>query len=300
VTDEGLHTEIRRLPLADLKPQPRNARYMRHEQFQRLVANLKRDGVLTSVPLVDTELNLLSGHHRVKAALEAGIVEADVMVAWRADGEPLTRKQIVGLQLSHNSIAGEDDPATLKELYQELTDVESRSYSGLDDKTLKLLSQVDVGSLSEPNLDYTTVQIVFLPDELTAAEAALKDAKRLSDADVRWMAGLELHEETLAALAVTSAAYQVGNVATALGLILDVFRRHMDELREGWLDDDDQPRHDNWVPLESILGVGTVPSPAAAVINRAVEKMVARSEVGDRNRWQALEMWAADYLQGPE
>jgi rRNA maturation endonuclease Nob1 len=297
-TEQPLHTEIRRTPLADLKPQPRNARYMTHQQFQRLVANLKRDRALTSVPLADRDGNILSGHHRVKAAIEAGIVDADVMFAWNADGTPLTRKQIVGLQLSHNSIAGEDDPATLKELYQELTDVESRSYSGLDDKTLKLLSQVDVGSLSEPNLDYTTVQIVFLPDELTAAEAALKDASRLSDADRRWMAGLELHEEMLAALQVTSAAYQVGNVATALGLILDVFRRHMDELREGWLDEDDQPRHDNWVPIESILGVGTLPSPAAVVVNRAVEKMVARSELGEHSRWQALELWASDYLAG--
>lgn len=46
-----------------------NARFLPHEQFQQLVANIRRDGCLTSTPLVwnDSEsgrLVVLSGNHR--------------------------------------------------------------------------------------------------------------------------------------------------------------------------------------------------------------------------------------------
>ncbi|MDF3142048.1 MULTISPECIES: hypothetical protein [unclassified Streptomyces] len=46
--------------------------------------------------------------------------------------------------LSRNAIAGKDDPAILKELYDELESVEWRQYTGLDDKALDLLKKVDV------------------------------------------------------------------------------------------------------------------------------------------------------------
>ena len=71
-----------------------NARFMRHETFQRLVANIKGDGVLTQTPfgwLVhddDTQERIvgedgepvhevLSGNHRIKAAIEAGLETID-------------------------------------------------------------------------------------------------------------------------------------------------------------------------------------------------------------------------------
>jgi len=56
-----------------------NARFLPHEQFRQLVENIRRDGCLTSTPLVwnDTasgRLVVLSGNHRTLAAIEAGLV----------------------------------------------------------------------------------------------------------------------------------------------------------------------------------------------------------------------------------
>ncbi|MFE7277922.1 hypothetical protein [Streptomyces sp. NPDC057623] len=46
---------------------------------------------------------------------------------------------VIAPQLSRNAIAGQDDPAILKELYDELESVEWRQCTGLDDKALDLL-----------------------------------------------------------------------------------------------------------------------------------------------------------------
>ncbi|UXX94162.1 ParB N-terminal domain-containing protein [Streptomyces sp. AD2-2] len=124
-----------------------NARFLPHEQFRQLVENIERDGCLTSTPLVwnDAEsgrLVVLSGNHRTLAAIEAGLSS----IWWMQIDEPLPRQRQIALQLSHNAIAGQDDPAILKELYDELESVEWRQYTGLDDKTLDLLEKVDVSS----------------------------------------------------------------------------------------------------------------------------------------------------------
>ncbi|WP_262285958.1 ParB N-terminal domain-containing protein [Micromonospora sp. MA102] len=280
-----------------------NARYMRKEQYDRLVANIKRDGCLTSVPLVWHDVDndrkvVLSGNHRVTASIDAGLTEITVMVVQ----QKLSRARQVALQLSHNAIAGEDDPATLKQLYEELDDVDWRAYSGLDDKQLDLLAQVDLEGLSEANLDFATVQLVFLPHELEAARASFDEARKLTQADARWLAGYGDYESTLDALATAHGAHNVGNVATALGLILAVFERHLGELRDGvWLDEESgEPigHAHRLVPIETVLETRSMPADAAAVLHRAVEKLVRSGEVPADQRWRALELLAADYLAG--
>lgn len=276
-----------------------NARFMRKEVFDRLVANIRRDGALTSTPLVWNDqatgrMVVLSGNHRIMAAREVGLEQVDVIVV----DQPLSRARQVALQLSHNAIEGEDDPATLRQLYEELDDVDWRAYSGLDDKQLDLLAQVDLEGLSEANLDFATVQLVFLPHELDAARASFDEARKLVQADARWLAAYADYETTLDALATAHGAHNVGNVATALGLILAVFERHLDELRDAWLDPDTGEPVDarRLVPIETILGTRSMPADAGAMLARAVDRMVRKGEVPADQRWRALELLAADYL----
>ncbi|TDB79626.1 hypothetical protein E1182_11980 [Micromonospora sp. KC721] len=276
---------------------------MRKETFDRLVGNVRRDGALTSTPLVwnDTaggRMVVLSGNHRIMAAREAGLTAVNVIVV----DQPLSRARQVALQLSHNAIEGEDDPATLKQLYEELDDVDWRAYSGLDDKQLDLLAQVDLEGLSEANLDFAAIQLAFLPHELDAARASFDEARKLVQADGRWLARYADYESTLDALATAHSAHNVGNVATALGLILAVFERHLGELRDGvWFDPETaEPigSANRLVPIETVVETRTMPADAAAVLARAVNKLVASGEVPADQRWRALELLAADYLAG--
>ncbi|KPI15701.1 ParB domain protein nuclease [Actinobacteria bacterium OK074] len=300
MTAQPLKPRMREGDPRDLTLLDVNARFMRHEQFQRLVTNIRDDGALTSTPLVwhDAESGrriVLSGNHRTKAAIEAGLER----IWWLEVAEPLPRQRQIALQLAHNAISGEDDPATLKALYEELEDVSLRLYSGLDDKTLELLEEVNVPSLAEANLDFATVQIVFLPDEKEAAEQALEAARKSASVDARWLARIEQYESVLDALDTTKGAHNIGNVAAAFAIILAVVERHLGELAAGWYDFDEQTAtRKGTAPIETVLATRTMPTDAAAVVQQAIDRMEREGDIGAGQRWQALELWAADYLAG--
>lgn len=308
-----MNTRIVRMKLGRLKLLEVNARYMRHETYQRLVENIRRDGRLTSVPLValwkvyspddpvqrDEDGNpiyeVLSGNHRVRAAIDAGIEEADVM----AIDAPLPEQQRIALQLSHNALVGEDDPATLKLLYDRLADVDWRAYSGLDDKTLKLLESVSVQGFSEQNLDWTSLGIVFLPEEMELAKRCMEEAKaEIAAHDHTWLARMAEYDSFMDALALASSSYNIANTATALLLVLSIFQRHLCDLAEGFCDENHEAKHSGWVPMAALFGRDTMPARAAVIVKKALEKMQAEGDLKQGNLWQALEYWAADYLAG--
>ncbi|MEU6594269.1 ParB N-terminal domain-containing protein [Streptomyces sp. NPDC046881] len=276
-----------------------NARYMRKEEFDRLVANVKRDGCLTSTPLIysggeyeeEKEL-VLSGNHRTMAAIEAGVYEIDCMLI----EEYQSPQQLIARQLSHNAIAGEDDPATLKQLYEQLDDVDWRAYSGLDDDQLKLLAEVSPEGLSEANLDFATVSLIFLPPELEAAREAFDQTR--TGQNESWLAARADYEQTLETLASTHAAHKVGNVATALHAILAIVENHLTDLQAGYQSPDGEPLHTGHVGLETVIGTRTLPAPAAITINKAIAAAEGRGEIDLGQGWRLLERLAGEYLSG--
>lgn len=289
----------RKIKLLDL-----NARYMRHETFMRLVENVRRDGRLTGVPfgwhLHDDETlapkfdeagdpiyEVLSGNHRVKVAVAAGLEMIDFMVV----DIYLPPERRVAIQLSHNSLTGEDDPEILRTLYGSIEDVGLRVYSGLDDKSLNLLTDVAVEPLTPVNLDFQTISMVFLPEEIEAAQAAFKAAKQIAtSAKGHWLVRWSEYDKALDALESATGAYGVSNVATGLLVILDVFNQHVGDLAEGYLDQDgealDAKRH---VPIASVFDSLTVPAGLAATLRKTIDRMVSKGDVPAGERWRALE-----------
>ncbi|MYX39015.1 MULTISPECIES: hypothetical protein [unclassified Streptomyces] len=279
-----------------------NARYMRHEQFQQLVGNVRRDGALTSTPFVwfnqeTGQRIVLSGNHRVKAAVEAGLEE----IHWLETDEELPEGQRLGIQISHNSIVGEDDLAILKTLYERIDELDWREYAGIDDATLELLADLDSPSISEANLTFQTLAIVFLPDDLKAAQDVIRDALALSSsADAVWVAQLRQYDQVMAGLDLASKSHDVTNVATALGVILQTFTDHADELADGWFDrDTGEARHHGMAPLLTLLHTDAIPAQSAATIERAIQQAVARGDVPSEHRHKVLELWARTYLDTP-
>ena len=294
---EGQPFKVAVVPVEDLELVEKNARFMRSETFRNLVENIRKDGGLSSVPFCvkhGDRYRVLSGNHRVQAAVEAGLERVLVLYTDRG----LSRQEQVSIQLSHNAIVGEDDPVILKELWQELEDISLKFYAGLDDKLLAELEKVSLEPLSEVNLDFRTFTLLFLPEEVDRVEAVFEKAKGSVTGDSIRLARLAEFDRLMEAIAKTQAAYNVKNVAVALMLVLEVFERHLTDLSEGWLDEEGEPKHGKWVPLASIFGTDTVPPEALKVIKQAVEKMVSQDAVSSKARWQALEFWAADYLAG--
>lgn len=159
----------------------KNARFMTKEQFAALTHNVKTDGGLTSIPLCykqeDGRLLVLSGNHRIKAAIEAGSREFLVLLI----DKPLTKQQLVAIQLSHNAIEGQDDEQILKELWQQIDDLEASIYAGLSTELIEKLNSTDFITISEQRVLFKEINFLFLPEEIedmkSICEGILESAK---------------------------------------------------------------------------------------------------------------------------
>jgi len=229
-----------------------NAHFMPQETYARLVENVKRDGILTSVPLCDTIVvdgvkrrRVLSGNHRVQAAIDAGIEKVRVLYVDRE----LPKDQKLGIQLSHNSIVGEDDSQILRELFSEIDDMDLKIYTGIDDKALDTLEAPPALSLSTGALDFREVQILFLPDERDKLEDCLLQVKNTYKAKLDALACRQkVWDKWLENISKVHEITGIGNSATALMVVLELVNRHMDEIGDIL---DDMEANDRWYkPLD--------------------------------------------------
>lgn len=290
----NIQASIRAVNPKNLTLLKENARFMTHEQFHRLVENIKRDGCLTSTPLVWEEqssdgvktgnLIVLSGNHRTKAAIAVGLVSINVMILEQF----LDEEKRIAIQLAHNAITGQDDPATLKNLYEKLN-IELRSYSGIDDKMLDLLAQVKPVSIGEANLTFQTICLIFLPDEIEEAKKSFESAKKIMKADQYWISKFSTYDDWLDSLELAGSSYNVKNVATCLKIILNIFNSHKDELKKGW-----ENKKNGDVYLSTILEE-KIPVSAAKAIGKALDKAEGKGEITTETRWKLIEKLCNEY-----
>jgi hypothetical protein len=159
----------------------KNARFMNKEQFASLTNNVKKDGGLTSIPLCYKQesgrLLVLSGNHRIKAAIEAGNREFLVLLI----DKPMSKQQLVAIQLSHNAIEGQDDEQILKELWQSIDELEASIYAGLSTELIEKLNSTDFITISEQRVLFKEINFLFLPEEIeelkSICEGIIESAK---------------------------------------------------------------------------------------------------------------------------
>lgn len=150
-----------------LREQDVNARILPLDDYNQLANNIKRRGRLESVPycaLVDGRVEIVGGHHRVKAARSVGLTHTVVLV----DESGLSRSEIVAKQLAHNRLAGYDDPQTLRLLFDMLDDPMLQLETGLSDELLEEPPDIDWDASLTPrlNMDYKIVTFTFLDHQL--------------------------------------------------------------------------------------------------------------------------------------
>lgn len=178
---DKIETVIEERELRSLSLLERNARYMDKKEFDLLVSNIKNDGCLTSLPLVydgDVAGEVLSGNHRVQAAIKAGLQTAKVIVIKSV----LTQDQKTAIQLSHNSITGKDDPNLLKALYDSIGDLDFKLYSGVTDEMFKV-DELTLSAMTFETPKEEEVILHFLQGDkevfCEALERIAKKAKKL-------------------------------------------------------------------------------------------------------------------------
>jgi hypothetical protein len=210
---------------------------MKAEQFNQLVDNLRRDGVLTSHALVHDGV-VLSGNHRVLAAIKAGIEEAEVIEIVG----PLSEARKLALQLSHNSVVGQDDPSVLASLYGEL-DLDLKLYSGVTDDMLKSIDDLKIASLSAGATQYQDVLLTFLPEDAMAFTELLKRFARKDRFPVL-VASLADFDRFFETIVAVKEKLNIQNTATAVRVMTELAVARLEQIESAEGEHDGHARAD--------------------------------------------------------
>lgn len=287
----------------DVREQDVNANSMPATMFNALVANVRKAGGLESVPLIANRagsdvLELVSGHHRVRADRQAGHA-GGLALRYR----DLTASEIRAKQLAHNSIAGASDPQLVLEIYSQITDLEAQMESYINPADLGKMpapvhfEQIDI----DPEAELRTATLVFLPTQEADFKAAL-DAIGLGRPDVVYLASRQYFDDFLEALHRTRRELEVYSVPAAVAVMAELVLQQLDGINREKLLEDVQARQENrkrqkgWIPFTTLLGSDRVPPDAAKKINQAVEKLAGAEKLKHDDRWKALLKWAEEYI----
>ena len=142
-----------------------NAIQMSEHDFNRLVENIRISGGLSSAigcyRKTDTgRYVIISGHHRYRAAVKLRYREVPVIYADEAD---MTPDEIVALQLSHNSLHGEDDKGILKRMFAEIQSVDFKSFAHVNIDELEPITTEGV-SFSVASEHYSCCVVFYHKD----------------------------------------------------------------------------------------------------------------------------------------
>lgn len=157
IETKKLNYEIREVVFREILEAEINAQKMSEIDFKRLTANIKKDGCLTSFPLLwedeEKKVHCISGHHRIRAAIKAGLTKGHCIVL--TDIEESTR---IRLQLSHNDIHGEPDKDIVALLLNKLNGIDIT----LVDTTEIMAAEKQIKELNIdiPNFQYINLCLV--------------------------------------------------------------------------------------------------------------------------------------------
>lgn len=258
-SDNGL--ELWKIEIKDLREQDLNARYMKSEMFNRLVENIKKDNRLESFPFVaktDLGFEIVSGHHRVRASIDAGITEIYCIV----DVTGLNRDRIASKQLSHNSISGEDNDELVRRIYNGISDAEEKLRAYIDENFDK---EVASASAKEITFDerYKIVTLTFSESDVEILNKALEE---MAITDEVYINELESFEKVKQGLKVGAKGFNIRSTNTLMMYLMETI---YDKLG---LEMDSPVEVDEFENIGTLMGFGMIPKEYEKAIKERFKK----------------------------
>lgn len=284
---DGLTVEF--IPIAELREQDVNAQVMQPAEMNRLAENIKHRGQIESLPYCYQQeggrVEIVSGHHRVRAARQAGLAEIPVLV----DRKHMTRSELTAKQIAHNQLHGTPDEAILAQLVAMIDDVDDLLMTGLPEDWLPVPDKAN-SDLSVPHADFDwrTITMVFLPEQAAGFKDALMLIEKGADVGVARSAQ---YEAFVKAAHEFSRFASITSIATTIGVLTDIARREAEEMEDAGV----EPRG-RWQRTATLVGPAIPPGPAKTV-RAAIDRVMNQGDADTPHR--ALELICADYLGGP-
>lgn len=174
-----------------------NANIMSEADFNTLCDNIGASG-LSSVPTCykkdDGRFIMISGHHRLRACKKLGYKRIGILYALESS---LSKDEIIAIQLSHNSLHGEDDKGILRSLFSQIQNVDFKRFAHVN---IDEIGSINANTLSfSPFSQNYTIGIILYKDSKEAFDELIGDVQEMSSKnDVVIIAnGEETEEEYL-------------------------------------------------------------------------------------------------------
>jgi hypothetical protein len=208
----------------------KNARFMTKATFDVLVEGVKNTG-MSSMPFCYHEKDLkivLSGNHRVMAAREAG----KKSILYLYTDEHMSRQEQISLQLAHNQVTGQDDPNTLKDLWEELTSVDLKFLTGFDDDYFDKLKSIQITTIKESPLRTKEVMVLFIQEDLNLLTEARELIEKAAKKNPVFVAKYKDFNAFFSAVVDLKESENIINTATALRRMSEITIEYLKQQAE--------------------------------------------------------------------
>lgn len=227
--------QIREVPLSSIKLIKKNARFMEQSMFNQLVNNIRRDGQLSSVPFCVEHDNgtytVVSGNHRIQAANMAGLTSCQIMYINEKD---ISNDEIRAIQLSANSINGQDDQEIIKQLLDEITDVALKEYAHISNEVLESVKDINY-TVEMPNNEIVPVTLMFVDTQKVSFDKLMETLDCYSEKELGNLTLLDM--ETMYRLnevsAKVQAKYKIKAQALSICKMLEIVNNVLEGSKDG-------------------------------------------------------------------
>lgn len=207
-----------------------NANQMSEHDFNRLVENIRISGGLSSAIACYRKSDtgryvIISGHHRYRAAVKLRYREVPVIYAEESE---MTPDEIVALQLSHNSLHGEDDKGILKRMFAEIQSVDFKSFAHVNIDELEPISTEGV-SFSVVSEHYSCCVVFYRKDmELLDELVGIIGEQKAKNDIVMVVDGDENEDFYLQLIGQIRKKYEIKSSNMAFCKILELAKKQME------------------------------------------------------------------------
>lgn len=208
-----------------------NARYFKRETFRQLRENIQSDKKLSSVPLCyrldDGKYEIISGNHRVRASIDAGLEKILVLVIT----EELSKSKRIAMQLSHNALVGEDDESILASLWEQIDSINDKLYAGLDSNSIKeLADDIEFVNFSTPQVSTHLVSFAFSDGETEQLSQIIDELENTAKKSTAVFMGMkEQYETFMKIIADIKHAEKIKDSSLALVKIISIVEEYLAE-----------------------------------------------------------------------
>ncbi|MEU1852910.1 ParB/Srx family N-terminal domain-containing protein [Streptomyces sp. NPDC019990] len=220
---------IRWVDVTSLREQDINAQVMQPRHFERLTGNIRKRGMVESLPYCHQPggtgpIEVISGHHRSRAARAAGLQRIPAII----DTRVMRRSQVIAAQIAHNELHGDPDKDVLAQLVAMIDNVDDLIATGLDEDQLPTVEPDDTKlAIPHGEFDWRAATLMFLPHQMEDFKEAVTAIA--NGTDLVGVAPVEVFEEFAAAVYAFGRCKDVRNFTTMIALLTDIARREVEE-----------------------------------------------------------------------